>query len=116
MAKKAWRDGKFVIKTNTPLPAGEVVTSYKTLMNVERSFREIKNFLDVGPMYHWNEKRVRGHIAETGLSALQGKIGPTNPRCVWGTVKDELLLIAKDRTFIDRPLSRGSFRNRFLAG
>ncbi|KPV43805.1 hypothetical protein AN477_10525 [Alicyclobacillus ferrooxydans] len=32
------------------------------LMNVERTFREIKNFLDVGPVYHWNEKRVRGHI------------------------------------------------------
>jgi transposase len=62
LAKEALRDGKFVIKTNTPLPAGEVVTSYKTLMNVERAFREIKNFLDVGPMYHWNEKRVRGHI------------------------------------------------------
>lgn len=30
--------------------------------NVERAFREIKNFLDVGLMYHWNEKRGRGHI------------------------------------------------------
>jgi len=62
LLKEALRDGKFVIKTNTTLPAGEVVTSYKTLMNVERAFREIKNFLDVGPLYHWNEKRVRGHI------------------------------------------------------
>ena len=60
--KEALRDGKFVIKTNTKLPADQVVTSYKTLMNVERAFREIKNFLDVGPVYHWNEKRVRGHI------------------------------------------------------
>lgn len=31
-------------------------------MKLERAFREIKNFLDAGPMYHWNEKRVRGHI------------------------------------------------------
>lgn len=70
LAKEALRDGKFVIKTNTQLPAGEVVTSYKTLMNVERAFREIKNFLDVGPMYHWNEKRVRGHIFVCVLAYL----------------------------------------------
>ena len=62
LAKEALRDGLFVIKTNTALPTVEVVTSYKTLLHVERAFREIKNFLDVGPMVHWNEKRVRGHI------------------------------------------------------
>lgn len=62
IAKEALRDGKFLIRTNTKLPAADVVTSYKTLMGIERAFRQIKNFLDVGPMYHWNEKRVRGHI------------------------------------------------------
>ncbi|QQE78184.1 IS1634 family transposase [Alicyclobacillus sp. SO9] len=70
LAKEALRDGKFVIKTNTLLPAEQVVTSYKTLMNVERAFREIKNFLDVGPVYHWNEKRVRGHIFVCVLAYL----------------------------------------------
>ena len=70
LAQEALRDGKFVVKTNTTLPADEVVTSYKTLMNVERAFREIKNFLDVGPMYHWNETRVRGHIFVCVLAYL----------------------------------------------
>lgn len=70
LAKEALRDGKFVMKTNTNLPAEEVVTSYQTLMNVERAFREIKNFLDVGPVYHWNEKRVRGHIFVCVLADL----------------------------------------------
>ncbi|MHB1654438.1 MAG: hypothetical protein ACYCVD_18500 [Desulfitobacteriaceae bacterium] len=44
--------------------------SYKTLMNVERAFREIKDFLEVGPLYHWNEKRVRGHIFVCVLAYL----------------------------------------------
>ncbi|MCF8567949.1 hypothetical protein LLE49_24810 [Alicyclobacillus tolerans] len=70
LAKEALRDGKFVFKTNTNLPAEQVVTSYKTLMNVDRAFREIKNFLDVGPVYHWNEKRVRGHIFVCVLAYL----------------------------------------------
>lgn len=39
-------------------------------MNVERAFREIKNFLDVGPVYHWYEKRVRGHIFVCVLAYL----------------------------------------------
>lgn len=62
IAKELLRDGKFLIRTNTTLPAADVVTSYRTLMGIERAFRQIKNFLDVGPMYHWNEQRVRGHI------------------------------------------------------
>ncbi|WP_425057930.1 hypothetical protein SCACP_25010 [Sporomusa carbonis] len=70
LAKEKLRDGKFVIKTNTALPAQDVVLSYKTLMNVERAFREIKNSLDVGPLYHWNEKRVRGHIFVCVLAYL----------------------------------------------
>ena len=70
LVKEALRDGKFVVKTNTDLPAGEVVLSYKTRMNVERAFREIKNILEVGPLYHWNEKRVRGHIFVCVLAYL----------------------------------------------
>ncbi len=62
LLRESWRDGKFIVKTNTTLPAAEVVLSYKTLMRIEQAFRQIKNFLDVGPMYHWNERRVRGHI------------------------------------------------------
>lgn len=70
LAKEALRDGKFIVKTNTDLPAADVVTSYKTLMNIERAFREIKNFLEVGPLHHWNEKRVRGHIFVCVLAYL----------------------------------------------
>lgn len=68
--QKALRDGKFLVKTDTSLPAAEVVRSYKTLMGIERAFREIKNFLEVGPVYHWNERRVRGHIFVCVLAYL----------------------------------------------
>lgn len=70
LEREMWRDGKFIVKTNTGLSAAEVVMSYKTLMGIERAFREIKNFLEVGPMYHWNEKRVRGHIFVCVLAYL----------------------------------------------
>nr|WP_026962433.1 IS1634 family transposase [Alicyclobacillus herbarius] len=70
VAKEALRDGKFLIRTNTDLSAGDVVLSYKTLMGIERAFDQIKNFLDVGSVYPWNEQRVRGHIFVCVLAYL----------------------------------------------
>lgn len=29
---------------------------------VERAFREVKSNLEIRPMYHWTESRIRGHI------------------------------------------------------
>jgi hypothetical protein len=40
-------DGKFVLRTNTTLPAAEVARAYKSLWRVERTFREEKSTLDV---------------------------------------------------------------------
>jgi len=55
-------DGKYVLRTNTNLPMEEVARAYKMLWQVERAFREMKSVLDIRPVYHWKEQRVRGHI------------------------------------------------------
>jgi transposase len=39
-----------------------VAQAYKSLWQVERVFREIKSGLDLRPVYHWTEKRIRGHV------------------------------------------------------
>ncbi len=36
--------------------------SYKELQIVENAFCEIKNFLDIRPIYHYEERRVRAHV------------------------------------------------------
>ena len=36
--------------------------AYKSLWQVERAFREMKSSLELRPIYHWSESRVRGHI------------------------------------------------------
>ena len=51
-----------IYKTNTDMPAEEVAMAYKSVWQVERAFREIKSGLDLRPVYHWSESRVRGHI------------------------------------------------------
>jgi len=53
-------DGRYVLMTNTDLPAAEVALTYKQLWQVERAFRGLKSNLDLRPLYHWTEKRIRG--------------------------------------------------------
>jgi hypothetical protein len=59
-------DGIYVIRTNVPkeqLDAGGAVTAYKGLAVVERDFRSLKAIdLDLRPIYHHTEDRVRGHV------------------------------------------------------
>ena len=66
-------DGIYVIRT--PLPAAELgaagtVTAYKSLKYVERDFRHIKSDdLDLRPVFHRLDKRVRGHVLICMLAA-----------------------------------------------
>ena len=55
-------DGKYVLRTNSSLCPEEVAQAYKSLWQVERAFRELKSGLDLRPVYHWTEKRIRGHV------------------------------------------------------
>jgi hypothetical protein len=71
--EEARLDGIYVIRT--PLPAAELdapgtVTAYKNLKYVERDFRHIKaDDLDLRPVFHRLEKRVRGHVLICMLAA-----------------------------------------------
>lgn len=55
-------DGKWVLVTNTKLEYPEIARYYKSLWQIEHAFRDMKSSLDVKPMYHWTEKRIRGHV------------------------------------------------------
>jgi len=71
--EEAALDGIYVIRT--PVPAGEldapgVVAAYKNLSRVERDFRSIKaDDLDLRPVYHHLEERVRAHVLICMLAA-----------------------------------------------
>jgi len=55
-------DGKWVLRTNTDLAPEEVALAYKGLWQVEEAFRTLKTPLELRPIYHWAESRVRGHV------------------------------------------------------
>lgn len=61
--KEALIDGLFIIRTNSKNLSKEAIAlGYKTLWEVESAFREVKDFIKVRPIYHYNGKRVKGHI------------------------------------------------------
>ena len=58
-------DGIYVIRTSAPaekITSADVVRSYKSLARVERAFRTFKGPLEIRPIGHRLEERVRAHV------------------------------------------------------
>ena len=66
--------GRFLVVTNTDLPEGEVVSAYKEQWQIERSFRTIKSFLEIRPVYHRKPERIKAHVFVCVLSLLLSRI------------------------------------------
>jgi len=64
--EEAALDGLYILRTSVPaerLASADVVRSYKLLTRVERAFRSFKAVdLQVRPIHHWTEPRVRAHV------------------------------------------------------
>jgi transposase len=71
IAREARFDGFLALATNRQdLAVEEVIEQYSNLYQVEHAFRTLKSTLDIRPMYHWTERRIRGHVALCFLSYL----------------------------------------------
>jgi len=66
--------GKFVLITNGDKSPLEVLKIYKDLNNVESSFNCIKNQLDLRPINHYKNERVKAHVFICILALLVEKI------------------------------------------
>jgi transposase len=64
-------EGKYVIQTEEPqLTAVEAVTIYKELSEVERAFANLKDVIEMRPIYHRTDPRVQAHIFVAALAFL----------------------------------------------
>jgi transposase len=68
--EEARYDGKWVLTTNTDLPAAEVALKYKQLWMVEDVFRSMKSLLDTRPIYHKCDETIRGYVFCSFLALL----------------------------------------------
>ena len=68
-------DGMWIIRSNTKeLTTGQLITTYKDLKTIEASFRTIKDVVELRPIYHHKDDRVKGHIFICILAFLVTKL------------------------------------------
>jgi transposase len=84
-------DGKFLLRTSDPtLTAQDIALGYKQLLEIERAWRDMKSTLDLRPVYHRKEDRIRAHVLLCWLALLLIRIAETRTNQTWRNLRDEL--------------------------
>jgi hypothetical protein len=87
-------DGKYLLRTSDPhLSAEDIALGYKQLLEVERGWRDLKQVIDLRPVYHRKEERIRAHVILCWLALLLIRIAETTTGTTWNTITDELDLL-----------------------
>lgn len=91
IAAEAKLDGKYLLRSNDPtLTAEDIAVGYKQLLEVERGWRDMKQILDLRPVHHRLEDRIRAHIILCWLALLLIRIIETTCGDTWTNVRAEL--------------------------
>jgi DDE family transposase len=87
-------DGKYLLRTSDPkLSAEDIALGYKQLLEVERGWRDLKQVIDLRPVYHRKEERIRAHVILCWLALLLIRIAETATGLTWAKIADELDLL-----------------------
>jgi transposase len=84
-------DGKFLLSTSDDsLSVEDVALGYKQLLEVERGWRDFKHVLDLRPVYHRKDERIRAHVLLCFLALLLIRVAETKTGDTWPTIRREL--------------------------
>jgi hypothetical protein len=86
-------DGKYLLRCSDPdLSAEDIALGYKQLLEVERGWRDMKQILDLRPVYHRREDRIRAHVLLCWLALLLIRVAETaaGDPWTWNRIRAEL--------------------------
>ena len=84
-------DGKFLLRSSDPtLSAEDIALGYKQLLQVERGWRDMKTTIDLRPVQHRKEDRIRAHVQLCWLALLLIRIAENQTEDTWRNVRREL--------------------------
>jgi transposase len=84
-------DGKYLLRTADPkLSAEDIAAGYKQLLQVERGWRDMKQVIDLRPVYHRREYRIRAHVILCWLALLLARITENTCGQTWPELRREL--------------------------
>ena len=84
-------DGKYLLSSSDEsLSAEDIARGYKQLLEVERAFRTLKSTLDLRPVYHSKDDRIRSHVLICWLALLMVRIAEVETGMTWPTIRREM--------------------------
>ena len=84
-------DGKYLLRSSDPnLSAEDIALGYKQLLEVERGWRDMKQLLDLRPVYHRREDRIRAHVLLCWLALLLIRVAENSTGQTWNHLRAEL--------------------------
>lgn len=91
VAAEAKLDGKYLLSTSDPhLSPAQVALGYKNLLEAERGFRDLKSTLELRPVFHRLEHRIRAHVLICWLALLLIRVAENATGQTWAQVSREL--------------------------
>ena len=84
-------DGKYLLRTADPkLSAEDIAVGYKQLLEVERGWPDMKQVIDLRPVYHRREDRIRARVLLCWLALLLARIAENACGDTWPNLRREL--------------------------
>jgi len=84
-------DGKYLLRATDPhMSTEDIALGYKQLFEVERGWRTLKTTLDLRPVYHRLEDRIRAHIILCWLALLLVRVIETTTDSTWHQLSEHL--------------------------
>lgn len=84
-------DGKYLLRTSDDtLSTEDVALGYKQLLKVEEAFRTLKQSLELRPVYHRKEERIRAHVLLCWLGLMLIRIVENQTGKTWREVRSEM--------------------------
>ena len=91
VAREAHFDGKFLLRSSDErLSAEEIALGYKSLYEAERGWRDLKSTIDLRPVFHRREDRIRAHVQLCWLALLLARVAEVGAKDTWRNLRDEL--------------------------
>lgn len=88
--READLDGKYLLRTSDPtMSAADIAQGYKQLLEVERGWRDMKSTLELRPVFHRLEDRIRAHVTLCWLALLLIRVIETTTSMTWVRIRRE---------------------------
>ena len=88
-------DGKYLLRSADPhMTAEDIAAGYRQLLEVERGWRDMKSVLDLRPVYHRLEERIRAHVLLCWLALLLIRVAENQAGQTWPAMRRELQRIS----------------------